>query len=243
MLVPDDHPLLARLEAQWKWLTYFYNAVAARAFMAVDLAELARVDALRRAWCDRWLRERGLPVVDGGSYYVRAFTPDGPVAPHLAPRSVSDAHAIQDAFVALRAGKLGAIAGYKIALTSPQMRKFVGVDEPQAGMMLESTILQSPARVRAVKVSFEPGARTAWHTHPLGQTLYVVEGVGWVQMRGGPKREIRPGDTDWIPPAVIHWHGATSISAMTHIAIHEALDGKNVEWMEKVTEGEYQKNT
>lgn len=85
MLVPDDHPLLARLEAQWKWLTYFYNAVAARAFMAVDLAELARVDALRRAWCDRWLRERGLPVVDGGSYYVRAFTPDGPVAPHLAP--------------------------------------------------------------------------------------------------------------------------------------------------------------
>ncbi len=85
MLVPDDHPMLARLEAQWRWLTYFHNAIAARAFMAVDLDDLARVDDLRRAWCDRWLRERGLPVVEGGSYYVRAFTPDGPVAAHLAP--------------------------------------------------------------------------------------------------------------------------------------------------------------
>jgi quercetin dioxygenase-like cupin family protein len=99
---------------------------------------------------------------------------------------------------------------------------------------------KAPARVRAVKVSFEPGARTAWHTHPLGQTLYVTEGVGWVQMRGQPKREIRAGDTVWIPPAVIHWHGATTTSAMTHVAIHEAEGGKNVDWMEKVTEGEYQ---
>ena len=98
---------------------------------------------------------------------------------------------------------------------------------------------KAPARVRAVRVSFEPGARTAWHTHPLGQTLYVVEGVGWVQMRGGPKREIRPGDTVWIPPAVIHWHGASATTAMAHIAIHEALDGKNVEWMEKVSDGDY----
>jgi quercetin dioxygenase-like cupin family protein len=98
---------------------------------------------------------------------------------------------------------------------------------------------KAPARVRAAKVTFEPGARTAWHTHPLGQTLYVVEGMGWVQVRGQPKREIRPGDTVWIPPAVIHWHGATAATAMTHIAIHEALDGKNVDWMEKVTEKEY----
>ena len=98
---------------------------------------------------------------------------------------------------------------------------------------------KAPARVRAAKVTFEPGARTAWHTHPLGQTLYVVEGVGWVQMRGQPKREIRPGDTVWIPPAVIHWHGATATTGMTHVAIHEAEGGKNVDWMEKVTDAEY----
>jgi len=101
---------------------------------------------------------------------------------------------------------------------------------------------KDPARVRAVKVRFEPGARTAWHTHPLGQTLYVTDGVGWVQMRGQPKQQIRPGDTVWIPPAVVHWHGASANCAMTHIAIHEALDGSNVKWMEKVTDGEYQQS-
>jgi len=99
----------------------------------------------------------------------------------------------------------------------------------------------APARVRAVKVSFEPGARTAWHAHPLGQTLYVTEGIGWVQMRGGPRYEIHAGDTVWIPPAVIHWHGAMNDHAMTHMAIHEALDGNNVDWMEKVTEADYMK--
>ena len=98
---------------------------------------------------------------------------------------------------------------------------------------------KAPARVRAAKVTFEPGARTAWHTHPLGQTLYVVEGMGWVQMRGQPRQEIRPGDTVWIPPAVVHWHGATATTGMTHVAVHEALDGNNVEWMEKVSEKEY----
>ncbi len=98
---------------------------------------------------------------------------------------------------------------------------------------------KAPARVRAVKVAFEPGARTAWHTHPLGQTLYVTEGVGWVQMRGQPKREIRPGDTVWIPPAVIHWHGASALNAMTHIAIHEAQGDSNVDWMEKVSDADY----
>jgi quercetin dioxygenase-like cupin family protein len=109
------------------------------------------------------------------------------------------------------------------------------------GSVLQDPIIatEAPARLNSARVSFEPGARTAWHTHPLGQTLYVTQGVGWVQMRGQPKREIRPGDTVWIPPAVIHWHGATTTSAMTHVAIHEALDGKNVDWMEKVTEGEY----
>jgi quercetin dioxygenase-like cupin family protein len=98
---------------------------------------------------------------------------------------------------------------------------------------------KEPARLRAVRVSFEPGARTAWHAHSLGQTLYVTAGTGWIQMRGGPKREIRPGDTVWIPPAVIHWHGATATTAMTHIAMQEALDGKTTDWMEKVTDGEY----
>jgi quercetin dioxygenase-like cupin family protein len=98
---------------------------------------------------------------------------------------------------------------------------------------------KNPARVRAVRVSFEPGARTAWHAHTLGQTLYVTEGTGWIQMRGGPKRDLHPGDTVWIPPAVVHWHGATATTGMTHLAIQEALDGKTTDWMEKVTDAEY----
>lgn len=98
-----------------------------------------------------------------------------------------------------------------------------------------------PARVRTLRVSFAPGARTAWHTHPLGQTLYVVSGVGRVQKSGEPIREMLPGDTIWIAPGEKHWHGASPENAMCHIAIHEALDGTNVEWLEKVTDEEYQK--
>lgn len=85
-------------------------------------------------------------------------------------------------------------------------------------------------------MTFEPGARTAWHTHPLGQTLIVTAGVGWAQREGGPIEEIRPGDVVWFPPGEKHWHGATAKNGMTHIAIQEALDGKVVEWMEHVTE-------
>jgi quercetin dioxygenase-like cupin family protein len=96
-----------------------------------------------------------------------------------------------------------------------------------------------PARVRAVRVSFEPGARTAWHTHPLGQTLYDVAGIGRVQSWDGPVREIRPGDTVWIPPDEKHWHGATPDNAMVHIAIHEHQDGNHVEWMEQVPDEVY----
>ncbi len=96
-----------------------------------------------------------------------------------------------------------------------------------------------PARVRALRVSFEPGARTAWHTHPLGQTLHVLAGIGRVQAAGGPVREIRPGDTVWIPPGEKHWHGAGPEHAMVHLAFQEALDGKHVEWMEHVTDAEY----
>ena len=96
-----------------------------------------------------------------------------------------------------------------------------------------------PARVGGGHVTFEPGARTAWHTHPLGQTLIVTSGLGWVQREGGPIEEIRAGDIVWFPPGEKHWHGATSTTAMTHIAIQEALDGKAVEWMEKVSDAQY----
>ncbi|MGB6103101.1 MAG: cupin domain-containing protein [Pusillimonas sp.] len=96
-----------------------------------------------------------------------------------------------------------------------------------------------PARVGGGTITFEPRARTAWHTHPLGQTLIVTAGTGLVQEWDGPLREIRPGDVVWIPPAVKHWHGASPTTAMTHIAIAEAVDGKAVEWMEKVSDEQY----
>jgi quercetin dioxygenase-like cupin family protein len=98
----------------------------------------------------------------------------------------------------------------------------------------------APARVVGASVTFEPGARTAWHTHPLGQTLIVTSGGGRVQSEGGPIEEVRPGDVVWIPPGEKHWHGATPTTAMTHLAIQEALDGKTVDWMEKVSEQQYQ---
>ena len=97
-----------------------------------------------------------------------------------------------------------------------------------------------PARVAGASVTFEPGARTAWHTHPLGQTLIVISGFGWVQRDGGPIEEIRPGDVVSIPPGEKHWHGATATTAMTHIAIQEKLDGKNVDWLEHVSDEHYQ---
>jgi len=97
----------------------------------------------------------------------------------------------------------------------------------------------APARVAAARVTFEPGARTAWHTHPLGQTLIVTDGCGRVQREGGPIEEIRPGDIVWFAPGERHWHGASPTTAMTHIAIQEALDGKPVEWMEHVTDEQY----
>ncbi len=96
-----------------------------------------------------------------------------------------------------------------------------------------------PARTSGASVAFEPGARTAWHTHPLGQTLIVTAGVGWVQQWGGQIQEIRPGDVVWIPPGVKHWHGATATTAMTHTAIQEALNGSPVDWMEQVSDEQY----
>ncbi|PYS76738.1 MAG: cupin domain-containing protein [Acidobacteria bacterium] len=108
----------------------------------------------------------------------------------------------------------------------------VRIDSPFQG--------SAPARAGGAIVTFEPGARTAWHRHPLGQTLIVTSGCGWVQSENGPKVEIRPGDVVWCPPGEKHWHGATPTTAMTHIAIVEQLDGKTVEWMEKVSDEQYQ---
>jgi quercetin dioxygenase-like cupin family protein len=99
----------------------------------------------------------------------------------------------------------------------------------------------APARAAGNAVTFEPGARTAWHTHPLGQTLIVTFGRGWAQREGGPIEEIRPGDVVWFSAGEKHWHGASATTAMQHIAIQEALDGKAVDWMEHVTEAEYKK--
>jgi quercetin dioxygenase-like cupin family protein len=98
----------------------------------------------------------------------------------------------------------------------------------------------TPARVAAAAVTFEPGARTAWHTHPLGQTLIVISGGGRVQRLGGAIEEIRPGDVVWFPPGEKHWHGASPTTAMTHIAVQEALDGKAVDWMEQVSDEQYE---
>jgi quercetin dioxygenase-like cupin family protein len=98
-----------------------------------------------------------------------------------------------------------------------------------------------PARASMALVTFEPGARTAWHTHPLGQTLIVTAGCGWVQHAGGPIEEVRPGDVVWFPPGEKHWHGATPTTAMSHIAIQEKFDGSPVTWMEKVNDEQYRK--
>ncbi len=98
-----------------------------------------------------------------------------------------------------------------------------------------------PARVSGASVTFEPGARTAWHTHPLGQTLIVTSGLGWVQKEGEAVQEVRPGDVIWFAPGERHWHGASAITAMAHIAIQEKLDGKVVDWMEKVSEEQYRR--
>ncbi len=98
---------------------------------------------------------------------------------------------------------------------------------------------QDARRFGAADVSFEPGARTAWHTHPAGQTLVVLSGEGWVQVRGEARREIHPGDVVWIPPHVLHWHGATATSPMTHTALQGEVDGAVVSWGELVSEGDY----
>jgi len=119
----------------------------------------------------------------------------------------------------------------------------VGPSDWFTGSVRIDPLLSSPAPARAAgaSVTFEPGARTAWHTHPLGQTLIIISGVGRVQRLGGNIEEVRPGDVIWFSPGEKHWHGASPTTAMTHIAIHEYLDGKSVDWLEKVTDEEYGK--
>ena len=116
-----------------------------------------------------------------------------------------------------------------------------GPAEHFTGAVRVETLFQAPApaRVAGSSVTFAPGARTAWHTHPLGQTLIVTSGLGWVQREGGPIEEIRPGDVVWFPPGEKHWHGAAPTAGMTHIAVQEALDGKTVDWMEQVSDAQY----
>ena len=116
-----------------------------------------------------------------------------------------------------------------------------GPAESFTGTVWQDPIMEAPApaRIRCNRVLFEPGARTAWHTHPLGQTLIVTSGLGLVQREGGPIEEVRPGDVVWFPPGEKHWHGASASAAMTHIAIQEALDGKNVDWLEHVSDEQY----
>src|SRR6476659_620915 len=109
------------------------------------------------------------------------------------------------------------------------------------GVVWQDPVIEAPApaRIRAARVSFEPGARTAWHTHPLGQTLHVLQGVGRVQLWGGPVQEIRAGDTVWIAPNEKHWHGAGPKTAMCHYALQENLDGVHVTWLEQVSDEDY----
>jgi quercetin dioxygenase-like cupin family protein len=116
-----------------------------------------------------------------------------------------------------------------------------GPKESFTGTVLQDPIItpQAPARLASNRVAFEPGARTAWHNHPLGQTLYVIAGVGRIQAKGGPIREIKGGDVVWIPPGEKHWHGAAPTTGMVHISMQESLDGSYVTWMEHVTDAEY----
>ena len=112
------------------------------------------------------------------------------------------------------------------------------------GTVWQDPIIEAtePARVRALKVAFEPGARTAWHTHPLGQTLYIINGTGLIGLRNQAPQVIKAGDTVWIPPEEEHWHGASATNSMTHIAIQEALNGRVAEWLEKVSDDQYRFN-
>jgi quercetin dioxygenase-like cupin family protein len=126
-------------------------------------------------------------------------------------------------------------AAQKVITGSP--KRFTGSVRVQS--LFDPT---EPSRASGGAVTFQPGARSAWHTHPLGQILIVTDGVGWIQQWGGPVQVIRKGDVVWIPPGIKHWHGATPTTAMTHIAVQESLNGVAVNWLEQVTNEQYQLN-
>jgi quercetin dioxygenase-like cupin family protein len=130
----------------------------------------------------------------------------------------------------------------QIAITPASSQKIItGAPDRFTGSVRVQSLFDAkePARSTGGQVTFQPGARSAWHTHPLGQILIVTDGVGWVQQWGGPVQEIRKGDVVWIPAGVKHWHGATPNTTMTHIAFQEQLDGRAVDWLEKVTDEQY----
>jgi quercetin dioxygenase-like cupin family protein len=132
--------------------------------------------------------------------------------------------------------------GTQISITPTTAQKVItGAPDRFTGSVRVQSLFDAkkPAHSSGGQVTFQPGARSAWHTHPLGQVLIVTDGVGWVQQWGGPVRVIRKGDVVWIPAGVKHWHGATPTTAMTHIAFQEQLDGKVVDWLEKVTDDQY----
>ncbi len=137
-----------------------------------------------------------------------------------------------------------AVHGQRIVITPNAARPTsIGAAENFTGTVLVDLMIAATDHTRATgaDVTFAPGARTAWHSHPAGQFLIVTAGVGWVQEWNGEKREIKAGDVVWTPPGVKHWHGGTLTTSMRHIAIQERVDGKNVEWMEHVTDGQYGK--
>jgi len=145
--------------------------------------------------------------------------------------------------LSLMAGETCAQAANEIRITHAGTQPSIkGAAENFTGAVRVDGLFKgdSPARIGGGTVTFEPRARTAWHTHPLGQTLIVTAGVGYVQREGGPRQEIRPGDIVWIPPQTRHWHGATASNGMSHIAIAEAEEGKTVSWAEKVSDAQYE---
>ena len=134
-----------------------------------------------------------------------------------------------------------ALAQHIVITPSGTRPTIYGPAQAYTGRAVADTLVapNDPSHVMAVNITFEPGARTAWHNHPAGQYLIVTSGVGWVQERGGKKREVHPGDVIWTPPGVVHWHGATAKNAMSHLAVWEFVDGSGGELMEHVSDADY----
>lgn len=159
------------------------------------------------------------------------------------PRAMSAVPVLQRVFEGREAASQAAAAPADLKITRKGHGKAAAPEQYFTGKVETSGFYRgdAPARIGGATVSFSPGARTAWHTHPLGQTLFIVAGTGWVQRDGGAVEQVEPGDVVWIPPHVRHWHGASAENAMVHFAVAEALDGVSVTWMEKVSDEDYAK--